>query len=111
MKQGRSDAGMYFEQIIIADINKKTARLQRFNQGLNVITSEENHVGKSSLLKSLYYTLGAEVIYDNVWDKNTKVCLNCRDSGREQQRKIALHYIGRKDLMLICSHKLQWLRP
>ncbi len=64
---------MYFEQIIIADINKKTARLQRFNQGLNVITSEENHVGKSSLLKSLYYTLGAEVIYDNVWDKNTKV--------------------------------------
>lgn len=64
---------MYFKRILISDINKHTARLQEFSEGLNVITSEDNHVGKSSLLKSLYYTLGAEVDFDNIWEKKTKV--------------------------------------
>ena len=34
-----------------------------------------------------------------------------RDSGREQQCKIAWHYIGRKGLIPICSHRLGWSRP
>lgn len=72
---------MYFKSILIADIKDHTARFQAFEKGLNVITSQENHVGKSSMLKSLYYAMGAEVDYDNVWDKNTKVyivevCIN-----------------------------------
>lgn len=64
---------MYFNNILIADIVKKTARFHEFEKGFNVITSQENHVGKSSLLKSLYYTMGAEVVFDNVWNKNTKI--------------------------------------
>ena len=76
--------GMYFKSILISDIKKHTARFQSFAEGYNVITSEENHVGKSSLLKSLYYAMGAEVEYDTVWDKNTKIyivniCVNGRD--------------------------------
>lgn len=72
---------MYFKSILIADIKDYTARFQAFEKGFNVITSQENHVGKSSMLKSLYYAMGAEVDYDNVWDKNTKVyivevCIN-----------------------------------
>ena len=79
---------MYFKSILIADIKEKTARLQKFEKGFNVITSQENHVGKSSMLKSLYYTMGAEIDFDNVWDKNSKVyivniCVN------EKQYKIA----------------------
>ena len=66
---------MYFKRIIISDINNHTARLQNFCEGLNVITSEDNHVGKSSLLKSLYYTLGAEVDFDSVWEKKNKICI------------------------------------
>lgn len=64
---------VYFQSILIADLQKNTARFQEFTKGLNVVTSMDNHVGKSSLLKALYYTLGAEVDYDPVWDKNTKL--------------------------------------
>lgn len=64
---------VYFQSILIADLQRSTARFQNFSKGLNVVTSADNHVGKSSLLKSLYYTLGAEVEYDSVWDKNTKL--------------------------------------
>ena len=72
---------MYFKSVLIADIKDRTAHFQTFEKGFNVITSQENHVGKSSMLKSLYYAMGAEVDYDNVWDKNTKVyivevCIN-----------------------------------
>lgn len=64
---------MYFESILIADIYKHTARFQKFEKGINIITSTDNHVGKSSLVKSLYYTLGAETEFDTVWDINTKL--------------------------------------
>ena len=64
---------MYFKNILIADIQNKTARFVSFKKGLNVITSSENHVGKSSIIKSLYYTLGAEVKFDNRWNKNSKI--------------------------------------
>lgn len=64
---------MYFRSILIADVYKHTARLQKFEKGINIITSTDNHVGKSSLVKSLYYALGAEVEYDEVWDVSTKL--------------------------------------
>lgn len=64
---------VYFQSVLIADLQRHTARFQEFTKGLNVVTSADNHVGKSSLLKSLYYTLGAEVGYDHVWDKNSKL--------------------------------------
>lgn len=64
---------MYFESILIADIQEHRACFHSFSKGLNIITSKENHVGKSSLVKSLYYALGAEVSYDDAWAKNTKI--------------------------------------
>lgn len=64
---------MYFKDILICDVQDHTACFHEFTEGFNVITSQDNHVGKSSLLKSLYYTLGAEVEFDPVWNKNTKL--------------------------------------
>lgn len=66
---------IYFENILIADIVEKKACFHQFKKGINIITSKENHVGKSSLLKSLYYSMGAEVKFDDIWDKNTKLCV------------------------------------
>lgn len=66
---------MYFRSILIADIQQKTAHFHEFTEGLNIITSRDNHVGKSSLLKSLYYAMGAEVSFDDVWGKNYKLCV------------------------------------
>lgn len=64
---------VYFQSILIADLQKNAARFQTFSKGLNVVTSTNNHVGKSSLLKSLYYALGADVDFDSVWDRNSKL--------------------------------------
>lgn len=79
---------VYFKSLMIADIQKQTACLQTFEKGFNVVTSTDNHVGKSSLLKSLYYCLGAEVKYDHVWDKNSKLYITtlCVD---EKEYRIA----------------------
>lgn len=62
-----------FTEILIADIQNKTARKFSFKEGINIITSSDNHVGKSSLIKSLYYTLGAEVQFDDTWNKLSKI--------------------------------------
>lgn len=66
-------SGMFFISILIADVLNHKARFVSFEKGLNVITSSDNHVGKSSVIKSLYYSLGAEVRFDERWDKNTKL--------------------------------------
>ena len=66
-------SGMFFKNILITDVQQKRARFVSFEQGLNVITSSDNHVGKSSVVKALYHTLGAEVNTDPRWDKNTKL--------------------------------------
>lgn len=64
---------LIINSILIADVNQKTAKFQEFKNGFNVITSSQNHVGKSSLIKSLYYSFGAEVEFDTNWDKNSKI--------------------------------------
>ena len=66
-------SNMFFKSILIADIQNHTARFVPLKKGLNVITSTENHVGKSSVIKSLYDTLGAEVHFDARWGKDTKL--------------------------------------
>ena len=71
---------------MIADLQNRTARVQSFEKGLNVVTSADNHVGKSSLLKSLYYTLGAEVDYDSVWDKQSKLYIATLGVGEKEYR-------------------------
>lgn len=79
---------VYFKNLMIADLQKHTARVQSFEKGLNVVTSEDNHVGKSSLLKALYYTLGAEVDFDSVWDKHSKLYIATLSVGENEYRVV-----------------------
>ncbi len=79
---------VYFKNLMIADLQKHTARVQSFEKGLNVVTSEDNHVGKSSLLKALYYTLGAEVDFDSVWDKHSKLYTATLSVGEQEYRVV-----------------------
>lgn len=64
---------LIINSILIADVNQKTAKFQELKNGFNVITSSQNHVGKSSLIKSIYYAFGAEIEFDTNWDKNSKI--------------------------------------
>ena len=63
---------IYFNTIIIYDALKERAFKADFNLGINIITSGENHVGKSCLVKSLYYALGADINFASSWDLKNK---------------------------------------
>lgn len=100
---------MYFESILIADIVNKKARFQKFKKGLNVVTSKDNHVGKSSLLKSLYHTFGANVRYDNVWDISNKLfILNfvVDDAGYTIIRYEKNYAVFKGDKLLVITNKV-----
>lgn len=64
---------MLFKSILIADLQKKTAFQAQLSKGINIITSDDNHVGKSSLIKSLFHALGAECKFDEPWNLPTKL--------------------------------------
>ena len=51
------------ESITIVDLNNKEAKKVDFISGKNLLYSARNHVGKSIIMKSIYYTLGAEVFF------------------------------------------------
>ena len=84
-------SSMIFKNVLIADVQKHTARFISFDKGLNVITSSENHVGKSSVIKSLYYTLGAEVHFDARWDKDTKITAVTIDVNGTEYQVVRFH--------------------
>lgn len=54
---------LIINSITMVDLTNKEAKRVRFSAGKNMLTSERNHLGKSVIMKSLYYTLGAEVYY------------------------------------------------
>lgn len=106
---------MYFKSILIADITAHKARFQEFEKGLNVITSVDNHVGKSSLLKSLYHTLGANVKYDSVWDISSKLfvldfCVDNIDYRIVRQSK-SFAVFKSTELILVTSKVMTELVP
>ena len=54
---------LIINSITMVDLTNKEAKRISFSAGKNMLTSEHNHLGKSVIMKSLYYTLGAEVYY------------------------------------------------
>lgn len=54
---------LIINSITMVDLTNKEAKKVSFASGKNMLTSEHNHLGKSVIMKSLYYTLGAEVYY------------------------------------------------
>lgn len=108
-------SSMFFKNILIADVQEHTARFVSFEQGVNVLTGTENHVGKSSIIKSLYNTLGAEVHFDEKWNKETKLTVVTIDiNGMEYRvvrflKKFAL-FKG-SDLLLLTTSVSKELAP
>lgn len=58
---------LVFNRLLIADIGNRKAKSVTFWDGKNLLTSHANHLGKSLICKSLYYTLGAEVFFSKAW--------------------------------------------
>lgn len=77
---------MILTKLIVLDTQKEEANSFVFSDTSNIITSEDSNVGKSCLLKSIYYSLGFPIktIQDswNLEDKLFKLCY--KHNGQEE---------------------------
>lgn len=65
---------MEVETLKIIDYISKTATSYSFSSGTNLIVSDGNKIGKSSLVKSIYYTLGFDIKqFPSGWNVKDKV--------------------------------------
>lgn len=66
-----------FKKIRISDVENKCSKAIEFSECDNLITSENNSMGKSVLMKSLYHTLGADSAFDkNFYEDNVLFTLD-----------------------------------
>jgi len=56
-----------FIQLLILSNSTKSANQFKFSKTINLITAKDNSVGKSTLLKLLFWGLGCEPEFDTVW--------------------------------------------
>ena len=76
---------LYFEEMMILSKSEKKAKRVRFSKTMNLILGE-NDVGKSTLMKSLYHTLGADVpqINNSRWKTSRAIyCLKFSLMGKQ----------------------------
>lgn len=65
---------LILKSLRILSISEKSAKIVTFHPQRNLITGE-NDVGKSSIIKSIYHTLGADVKFDELWAPADPTCL------------------------------------
>ena len=61
---------MKIKKLYLFNTKEMTAKYVEFSSGRNVITSSKidgNSVGKTTILKSIYHTLGADCSFDSNW--------------------------------------------
>lgn len=67
---------LMFKDLYIFSPQDKTAKHIPFQEGINIITSNQEDGtdrGKSVIMRSLYYTLGAENYFEAKWDTKNKI--------------------------------------
>ena len=65
---------MILTKLIILDRSDKEANVFVFSNKANIITSDDSYVGKSCLLKSMYYALGFPIrVIQNGWSLKNKL--------------------------------------
>lgn len=78
-------SSLVFKDVLILSKAEKQARKVSFKPTINLLTGE-NNVGKSTLLKSLYYTLGADTpqLQNSRWKKSRPIyCLRIGLRGKD----------------------------
>ena len=65
---------MILTKLIILDRSDKEANVFVFSNKANIITSDDSYVGKSCLLKSMYYAMGFPIrVIQNGWSLKNKL--------------------------------------
>ena len=71
---------IFYKELLIVDKKEKKARKIQFKKGINIITSDLNSVGKTSLSLMLLYSFGAKVKFSDKWHLDnifTKLTIWC----------------------------------
>ncbi|TDM53451.1 ATP-binding protein [Aliivibrio fischeri] len=100
---------IYFKSVHILSFRDKKGFFFEFSPDINIITGE-NDTGKSSFIKSLYHTLGADVRLDKKWkDDNfiskVVICVNDRDYAFvRHEKRISIFDITEGQKHLVTSN-------
>lgn len=84
-----------FKRLLVLSNSIKSANLFEFSPNLNLITAKDNSVGKSTLLKLVFWGLGCEPELDTTWtNQDCKTIVEFQigdDSYRVQRYKNQMH--------------------
>lgn len=62
---------IFYKELLIFDKEKRKARKLEFHDGINIITSRLNSVGKTSLSLMLLYSFGAKIKFSDKWNMDS----------------------------------------
>ncbi|MCZ3264655.1 hypothetical protein NYZ64_18570, partial [Acinetobacter baumannii] len=59
-----------FQRLVLISDSKKLANQFEFPKRLNLVTGGDNSIGKSTLVKNLFWALGCDPDFDEEWKTN-----------------------------------------
>ncbi|WP_340618957.1 hypothetical protein [Xenorhabdus entomophaga] len=62
--------GLQFQRLVLISDSKRLANQFEFPKRLNLVTGSDNSIGKSTLVKNLFWALGCEPKLDEEWKSN-----------------------------------------
>tara|TARA_R110001583_G_scaffold189195_1_gene351935 strand:+ start:5076 stop:6809 length:1734 start_codon:yes stop_codon:yes gene_type:complete len=62
--------GLQFQRLVLLSDSKKLANQFKFPKRLNLITGNDNSIGKSTLVKNLFWAIGCDPHFDIEWKSN-----------------------------------------
>ncbi|MGF1817533.1 hypothetical protein L4D02_22760, partial [Vibrio splendidus] len=92
--------GLQFQRLVLLSDSKKLANQFMFPKRLNLVTGNDNSIGKSTLVKNLFWALGCDPHFDKDWKSNdVKAILYFKINQTEYicSRYVDGIYFGRKD--------------
>ncbi|MGI2126082.1 hypothetical protein [Shewanella oncorhynchi] len=95
--------GLQFQRLVLLSDSKKLANQFKFPKRLNLVTGDDNSIGKSTLIKNLFWALGCDPDFDKEWRSNDiKALLYFKIDQREYvaSRYADGIYFGRKGTVL-----------
>jgi hypothetical protein len=91
--------GLQFQRLVLISDSKKLANQFKFPKRLNLITGKDNSIGKSTLVKNLFWALGCEPSFDTEWKSNdVKVLLEFTIDNKK-------HFVARYQNTIILNGK------
>lgn len=105
---------MIINSFSILDFKNKEAKTFEFKGNTNLIVSDSNHQGKSSLLKSIYFTLGFDVRqFPSGWDTNDmyfQIEVTIDDFKYTISRQKNIYRVSDKNEAMSVKEYSEWLR-